>query len=145
MPLPKWPDPVRDNNNSSSSMNFHNNSSSTSLSFQPGGDLRSPQKRVESKKYTPQRSFKRGPPAPVVKPLDREDCGRMFHEFSDKAEVTFLPEEDHLAASVYGDAKLHPERKQTVTKERTSGYDFNEMLKNQDINLSWGNASSSRW
>jgi hypothetical protein len=81
---------------------------------------------------------------PTRKPLDGEDYGRMF--MSDKAEVTLLPEEDHLAASAYGDAKLHPtEQKQIVTKEQTSGYDFGEMLKDEDINLSWGNVSSSRW
>ena len=75
--------------------------------------------------------------------LDGEDYGRMFA--SGKAEVTLLPGEDHLAASVYGDAKSHPEQKQTVLKEQTSGYDFGDMLKDQDINLSWGNVSSSRW
>ena len=80
--------------------------------------------------------------------LDAEDYGRMFM-MSDKAEVTFLPGEDHIAASVYRDAKSHhdPEQqKQTIVlKEQTSGYDFGEMLKDQDIHHSWGNVSSSRW
>jgi hypothetical protein len=132
MPLPKWPDPVRDaKNNSSSSINSHNDSSSASLNFQASGDLRSPKKRIGSK------------PTPAV---NNEDCSRMF--FSEKAEITILQGEDHLAAGVYGDAKLHPSsstRKQTVTKEHTSGYDFDDMLKGQDITHSWGGNSSTRW
>ena len=78
--------------------------------------------------------------------LDAEDYGRMFIMSDNKAEVTFLPGEDHIAASVYGDAKSHHEQKQTIVlKEQTSGYDFGEMLKDQDIHHSWGNVSSSRW
>jgi hypothetical protein len=77
---------------------------------------------------------------PTRKPLDGEDCGRRF--VPDKAEVIFLPEEDHLAASAYADAKSHPERKKTYTKGYTSGYNFDEMLK--DTTISWGTPSSSR-
>jgi hypothetical protein len=149
MPLPKYPE-ARDNNNSSSA----------SLNFQTGGYLRSPRgtkNRIESNyTHSPQqrRSFqRRGPTPTALKPPllgDREGCGRMFP--SEKAEVIIIPGQDHLAASVYGDAvklRCDPDRMQTaVRKEHTSGYDFGEMLKDQDANLSgWGSnaVSSSRW
>jgi hypothetical protein len=75
-----------------------------------------------------------------------QEFGGMFDLFSDKAEIKFLPEEDDLAASAYGDAKLGRARKQIVTKEQTSGYDFDEMLKGQEINLTWGGGNAStRW
>ena len=121
MALRKWPDTVSDKRKKQLS----SSNNSTSSAFQ--------KRSIEPK------------PAPTLKPaLDGGDCGRMF--FAEKAKVILLPEEDHLAASIYADAKLWSlEGKQTVTpKEHTSGYDFGEMLKNQDFTISWGKSSSSR-
>lgn len=133
MPLPQWPDPVHDNKN---------NNSSVPLNFQPRKDLMGSRQKL-------------GLPRSRKQTIESKP-------WLNKAEVTIikskpllntiLPGQDHLAASVYGDAvklRCDPDRMQTaVRKEHTSGYDFGEMLKDQDANLSgWGSnaVSSSRW
>jgi hypothetical protein len=65
--------------------------------------------------------------------------------FDTKAEIKYLDshEEDKLAASVYGDAKIKTKknaRQSVPSKPNTSGYDFGEMLKNERVmglNESW--------
>jgi hypothetical protein len=130
MPLPQWPDPVHDNKN---------NNSSVPLNFQPRKDLMGSRQKL-------------GLPRSRKQTIESKP-------WLNKAEVTIikskpllntiLPGQDHLAASVYGDAKkvrCDPEQKTAaaVTKElNTSGYDFGEMLKGQDFNVSWGASSNS--
>jgi hypothetical protein len=71
-----------------------------------------------------------------------EDYEKMFQLFESKAEIKYLDsyEEDKLAASVYGDAKLIKSKPAPAPKPRTSGYDFDELLKDEKVmgmNDSW--------
>jgi hypothetical protein len=73
-----------------------------------------------------------------------EEYAKMFQLFDSKAEIEYLHsyEDDKLAASVYGDAKSSSTRggrkgksgksnaSQSDVKPHTSGYDFDELLKN---------------
>lgn len=74
---------------------------------------------------------------------EEEEYDRMFQLFKNKAEIEYLNTraDDKLAASVYGDAKKSSVRTRgPVTKPQTSGYDFDELLKNEpDMGLhqSW--------
>jgi hypothetical protein len=52
--------------------------------------------------------------------------------FDSKAEITYIDEEDDLAARVYGDRRPATSTPRTTPKEGVSGYDFAALLKNQN-------------
>ena len=68
-----------------------------------------------------------------------EDYDRMFQLFDSKAEIQYLHsyEDDKLAASVYADAGSKSSKKgkgksSSKSKPHTSGYDFDQLLKNEN-------------
>ena len=126
------------------------------MSFVP-----SPQKRYSTNKFVGAgggaSATAGGPPSSSKLPYSQrksmekedEEYNKMFQLFDSKAEIKYLDshDDDKLAASVYGDAKINRSTKKKASsstgpssKPNTSGYDFGEMLKNEKVmglNESW--------
>mmetsp|Transcript_10179 Transcript_10179/g.17994 ORF Transcript_10179/g.17994 Transcript_10179/m.17994 type:complete len:120 (+) Transcript_10179:248-607(+) len=111
--------------------------------------LTSPQKRFGANKFVANNSTATSSSGPTSakkltysqrKALEKEEeeYAKMFQLFDNKAEIKYLDsyEEDKLAASVYGDAKIGKSSQQppsTPQKPQTSGYDFDSLLKNEKV------------
>lgn len=106
----------------------------------------SPQKSMSTGKYTARPGTGASAPHKLTysqrKAVEKEDeeYNRMFQLFDSKADIQYLDsyEEDKLAATVYGDAKIGKSKnnknksKAKEVKPHTSGYDFDAILKNDD-------------
>ncbi|KAL3925487.1 MAG: hypothetical protein SGILL_000379 [Bacillariaceae sp.] len=75
---------------------------------------------------------------------EEQQFSKMFQLFDNKAEIQYLnsKDDDNLAACVYGDAKIPAKNTNSApqAKPKTSGYNFDEMLKDEkDMGLgeSW--------
>jgi hypothetical protein len=67
---------------------------------------------------------------------EEEEYTRMFQLFENRSEIQYLNshDDDRLAASVYGDAKIGKKKTNAApSKPQTSGYDFGELLKNETV------------
>mmetsp|Transcript_36715 Transcript_36715/g.56980 ORF Transcript_36715/g.56980 Transcript_36715/m.56980 type:complete len:146 (+) Transcript_36715:86-523(+) len=67
--------------------------------------------------------------------------------FDSKAEITYIEEEDDLAASVYGDRRRNSVASvPKPRKEGVSGYDFGNLLKERKTEYNpWGSRKSCRF
>ena len=73
-----------------------------------------------------------GPKSSLAQDTDFAHAPR-FALFDSKAEIEYVPEEDQVAASVYADRKSIKDKPEETRKPRTSGYDFDTLLKDVEV------------